>query len=373
MMGSGSEAAEAAVDALGPRAKVGVLTVKLFRPFSVPDFVAALPPTVRAIAVLDRTKEPGAIGEPLYQDVVTAIAEALADGTAPFTARSRASSAGAMGSGSKEFTPAMAKAVFDELDQPAPRSAISRSASSTTSPGCRWRSMKRSRSSQQNSVRAVFFGLGADGTVGANKNTIKIIGEETGNFAQAYFVYDSKKSGAVTISHLRFGPEPIRAPYLISRASFVGCHQFNFLGRYDVLEPAEAGRRVSAERAVRRRHRVGRAAVRRAGSRSSTRQLRFYVIDAYAVAKAAGMGTRINTIMQTCFFAISGVLPRDEAIARIKHTIEKTYAKRGAEVVQRNYEAVDATLAHLQQVAVPAMPTASYRVPPLPRLMLPTS
>jgi pyruvate-ferredoxin/flavodoxin oxidoreductase len=359
MMGSGSEAAEAAADGLGADAKVGVLTVKLFRPFSVADFVAALPASVRAIAVLDRTKEPGAIGEPLYQDVMTAIGEAMADGTAPFTRVPRVIG-GRYGLGSKEFTPAMAKAVFDELDRSAPKRGFTvgivddvTRLSLAVDEGFELEPAE--------TVRAVFFGLGADGTVGANKNTIKIIGEETDNFAQAYFVYDSKKSGAVTISHLRFGPRPIRAPYLISRASFVGCHQFNLLGRYDVLEPAEEGG-VFLLNAPFDAETVWDALPLDVQRQIISKKLRFYVIDAYAVAKAAGMGTRINTIMQTCFFAISGVLPREEAIARIKHTIDKTYAKRGADVVQRNYEAVDATLAHLQQVAVPASSAASYSI-----------
>ncbi|HET9467666.1 MAG TPA: pyruvate:ferredoxin (flavodoxin) oxidoreductase, partial [Vicinamibacterales bacterium] len=358
MMGSGSEAAEAAADALGPKANVGVLTVRLFRPFSVHDFVSALPSTVRAIAVLDRTKEPGAIGEPLYQDVITAVAEALSDGTAPFSSFPRIIG-GRYGLGSKEFTPAMARAVFDELDRPAPKRDFTVGIVDDVT-GLSLGVDEAFELEPPNTVRAVFFGLGADGTVGANKNTIKIIGEETGNFAQAYFVYDSKKSGAVTISHLRFGPDPIRAPYLISRASFIGCHQFSFLGRYDVLEPAEEGA-VFLLNAPYEADTVWDALPFDVQVDIIRKKLRFYVIDAYAVAKAAGMGNRINTIMQTCFFAISGVLPRDEAIARIKHTIEKTYAKRGADVVQRNYEAVDATLAHLQQVAVPAMPTASYR------------
>src|SRR5688572_9563884 len=238
VMGSGSEAVEGVVDALGPGAKVGVVTVKLFRPFSVHDFVAAFPPTVRAIAVLDRTKEPGAIGEPLYQDVVTAISEAVADGVAPFTTAPRIIG-GRYGLGSKEFTPAMARAVFDELDRRAPKRDFTVGIVDDVT-GLSLSADEGFQLEPANSVRAVFFGLGADGTVGANKNTIKIIGEETDNFAQAYFVYDAKMSGAVTISHLRFGPDPIRAPYLITRASFVGCHQFNFLGRYYVLETAEA-------------------------------------------------------------------------------------------------------------------------------------
>ena len=269
MMGSGSEAAEAAADALGAGAKVGVLTVKLFRPFSVHDFVATLPATARAIAVLDRTKEPGAIGEPLYQDVVTAIAEAVADGTAPFTNFPRVIG-GRYGLGSKEFTPAMARAVFDELDRPAPKRDFTVGIVDDVT-GLSLAVDDAVQVEPSNTVRAVFFGLGADGTVGANKNTIKIIGEETDNFAQAYFVYDSKKSGAVTISHLRFGPDPIRAPYLISRASFVGCHQFNFLGRYDVLEPAEEGAVFLLNAPFERRHGLGSAAARRSARKSLPR------------------------------------------------------------------------------------------------------
>jgi pyruvate-ferredoxin/flavodoxin oxidoreductase len=367
IMGSGSEAAEAVVDTFGAGAKVGVVTVKLFRPFSVRDFVLALPSTVRAIAVMDRTKEPGAIGEPLYQDVVTAIAEAVADGNAPFAAAPRIIG-GRYGLGSKEFTPAMARAVFDELDRPAPKRDFTVGIVDDVT-GLSLAVDESFQIESRNGVRAVFFGLGADGTVGANKNTIKIIGEETDNFAQAYFVYDSKKSGAVTISHLRFGPEPIHAPYLISRASFVGCHQFNLLGRYDVLEAAEPGG-VFLLNAPYEADTVWEALPVDVQAQIVEKRLRFYVIDAYAVAKAAGMGTRINTIMQTCFFAISGVLPREDAIARIKDTIEKTYARRGADVVQRNYDAVDTALAHLQQVSVP-MSAAPFRVPPLPAAGMP--
>jgi pyruvate-ferredoxin/flavodoxin oxidoreductase len=364
IMGSGSETAEAVVDALGPEAKVGVVTVKLYRPFSVPDFVRALPPTVRAIAVLDRTKEPGAIGEPLYQDVVTAVAEAVADGIAPFAQAPRIIG-GRYGLGSKEFSPAMARAVFDELDRRAPKREFTVGIVDDVT-GLSLPVDEAFQIEPPESVRAVFFGLGADGTVGANKNTIKIIGEETENFAQAYFVYDSKKSGAVTISHLRFGPQPIHAPYLIARASFVGCHQFNFLGRYDVLDLAEQGG-VFLLNAPDSADSVWDALPFEIQHQILEKELRLYVIDAYAVAKATGMGTRINTIMQTCFFAISGVMPREDAIERIKHSIEKTYSKRGAAVVQRNCEAVDATLAQLHEVIVPASATAPFPFqPPIP-------
>jgi pyruvate-ferredoxin/flavodoxin oxidoreductase len=362
IMGSGAETVEAVVDALGPAAKIGVLTVKLFRPFSTADFAAALPPTVQAIAVLDRTKEPGAIGEPLYQDVVTALTEAVSDGATLFSRMPRIIG-GRYGLGSKEFTPAMAKAVFDELAKPSPKRHFTVGIVDDVT-GTSLSIDEGFEIEPAGSIRAVFYGLGADGTVGANKNSIKIIGEDTSNGAQAYFVYDSKKSGAMTISHLRFGPGPIRAPYLISRASFIGCHQYSFLERYDVLAQAEPGG-VFLLNAPYPADEVWDELPYEIQDQIVEKKLRFYVIDAYAVASATGMGNRINTIMQACFFAISGVLPREDAIARIKHTIEKTYAKRGAAVVQKNFEAVDATLAHLHEVAVPGSPTASRRLPSL--------
>ncbi len=367
VMGSGAATVRATVARLGTAAKVGVVTVKLFRPFSVADFVAALPLTVRAVAVLDRTKEPGTIGEPLYQDVVTALAEGFA--IRADTAAANGSRTlplvigGRYGLGSKEFTPAMAKAVFDELNQPAPKRHFTVGIVDDVT-GLSLQVDDAFDAEPPESVRAVFFGLGADGTVGANKNSIKIIGEETDNFAQGYFVYDSKKSGAITISHLRFGPAPIDAPYLVRRASFVACHQYSFLDRYDVLEYAETGA-VFLLNSPHPPEAVWDELPFEVQDTIVAKRLRFYVIDAYSVAQAAGMGTRINTIMQTCFFAISGVLPRDEAIRQIKHSIEKTYRKRGAAVIQRNFEAVDATLAHLAEVAVPAAPTASRHMPPI--------
>ena len=355
IMGSGADTVRATIDALGPGSKTGVVVVKLYRPFSVPHFIAALPSTVRKIAVLDRTKEPGAIGEPLYQDVVTALTESIF--TFPFVIGGR------YGLGSKEFTPAMVKAVFEELDRPSPKRHFTVGIVDDVT-GLSLKVDETFQVEPDGSVRAVFYGLGADGTVGANKNSIKIIGEETDLWAQGYFVYDSKKSGASTISHLRFGPTPINAPYLIANASFIGCHQYSFLERYDVLESAEPGG-VFLLNAPQGPDEVWDELPFEIQDQIVEKRLRVYVIDAYAVAKAAGMGTRINTIMQTCFFAISGILPRDEAIAHIKHAIDKTYAKRGAAVVQRNFEAVDATLAHLHQVAVPASPTASRRIPAL--------
>jgi pyruvate-ferredoxin/flavodoxin oxidoreductase len=369
VMGSASETVRATVDALGPSARVGVVTVKLYRPFSTIDFLAALPPTVRKIAVLDRTKEPGAIGEPLYQDVATALAElrfrpdTLFDGRPIHAEADVTLVGGRYGLGSKEFTPAMAKAVFDNLDAPAPKRHFTVGIVDDVT-GLSLKVDDRFEVEPAGSVRAVFFGLGADGTVGANKNSVKIIGEETDSWAQGYFVYDSKKSGAVTVSHLRFGPEPISAPYLIGRASFVACHQYNFVDRYDVLRYAEPGG-VFLLNAPYGPDDVWDELPLEIQETILEKRLRFYVIDAYAVAKAAGMGTRINTIMQTCFFAISGVLPRDEAIAHIKHAIEKTYSKRGEAVVRRNFEAVDSTLAHLYEVSVPGSATSARRIPPI--------
>jgi pyruvate-ferredoxin/flavodoxin oxidoreductase len=380
IMGSSVETVRATVDALGAAAKVGVVAVKLFRPFSVADFAAALPSTVRAIAVLDRTKEPGAIGEPLYQDVVTALAEVRANravqvepavAMAADTTGGKARPAhraepvvigGRYGLGSKEFSPAMAKAVFDELGRSAPKPHFTVGIVDDVT----GLSLKVDETFQVEppGVRAVFFGLGADGTVGANKNSIKIIGEETANHAQGYFVHDSKKSGAVTISHLRFGPQPIAAPYVVGRASFVACHQFSFMERYDVLRFAEQGAAVLLN-APYGPESVWGALPFEVQEQIVEKRLRLFVIDAYGVSRAAGLGTRINTIMQTCFFAISGVLAREDAIAHIKHAIEATYKKRGDAVVHRNFAAVDATLAHLHEVVVPASPTAVRHLPAL--------
>ena len=363
VMGSAYETVAATVDALGPEAKIGVLGVHLYRPFSAAHFLAALPTTVRQIAVLDRTKEPGAIGEPLFQDVMTALAEVRfgPQDDAPQVLPELVIG-GRYGLGSKEFTPAMAKAVFDELTKMRPRPRFTVGIVDDVT----HLSLPVDESfdiEPHNAVRAVFFGLGADGTVGANKNSIKIIGEETDEFAQGYFVYDSKKSGAITISHLRFGPDPVRAPYLISHASFVGCHQWSFLDRYDVLSYTEPGGTLLLN-APYGPDDVWDELPWEVQDQIVQKHLRVYVIDAYGVAKANGMGTRINTVMQTCFFAISGVLPREEAISHIKHAIKKTYSKRGDAVVQKNYDAVDATLDHLYQVTVPAEASAKRHVPP---------
>jgi pyruvate-ferredoxin/flavodoxin oxidoreductase len=352
LMGSAAGAAEEAVATLTRRGeKVGLVKVRLYRPFSVEHFVAALPASVRALAVLDRTKEPGGIGEPLYLDVVAALQEAVSAGKAPFAALPRVIG-GRYGLSSKEFTPAMAKSALDELSAARPRNHFTvgiRDDVTHTS-----LDLDAAFSTEDpDTVRAVFYGLGADGTVGANKNTIKIIGEATDFHAQGYFVYDSKKSGSMTVSHLRFGPRPIRSTYLIRRANFVACHQLPFLERLDVLEAAEPGA-VFLLNSPYGADEVWKELPLPVRQQIITKKLRFFVIDGYRVARQAGMGERINTIMQACFFAISGVLPRDQAIAAIKKAIAKTYGKRGEAVVQKNFAAVDAALDHLHEVAVPA-------------------
>jgi pyruvate-ferredoxin/flavodoxin oxidoreductase len=354
LMGSAAGAAEETAERLMTRGeKVGVLKVRLFRPFAVEAFLETLPRTVRSIAVLDRTKEPGSIGEPLYLDVVTALAEA---------GRAVRVIGGRYGLSSKEFTPSMAKAVFDELAKSPSHNHFTvgiQDDVTHTSLAC-----DRNFSTEDpRTVRALFYGLGSDGTVGANKNSIKIIGQDTPNYAQGYFVYDSKKAGSVTVSHLRFGPAPIRSSYLIEGANFIGCHQFSFLERMDVLSRAELGATFLLNAPF------GPADVwnhlpRKAQQQIIEKRLRLFVIDAYSLAREAGMGRRINTIMQTCFFAISGILPREEAVAAIKKTIEHTYGKRGEAVLKKNFDAVDGALAYLHEVQVPDKVTAVFDVLP---------
>jgi pyruvate-ferredoxin/flavodoxin oxidoreductase len=358
LMGSGAEAAQETVEHLTSQGeKVGVLKVRLYRPFSLEHFLKSLPATVKTLATLDRTKEPGAVGEPLYTDVTTAVSEGLASGLAPFKTFPRIIG-GRYGLSSKEFTPAMVKAVFDEMLKDKPRNHFTvgieddvTHTSLSYDPAFSTEDPK--------TVRAMFYGLGADGTVGANKNSIKIIGEDTDNYAQGYFVYDSKKSGAVTISHLRFGPKPIHSTYLISKANFVACHQFSFLERLDVLKSAQPGATFLLNSPFGPEE-VWDHLPRTTQEEIIKKQLRFFVIDAVKVAQAAGMGGRINTVMQTCFFAISGVLPRDEAIAAIKHAIEKTYGKRGEAVVQKNFAAVDQALSKLHEVKVPDRVSSTF-------------
>jgi pyruvate-ferredoxin/flavodoxin oxidoreductase len=358
LMGSATLAAEECVEVLRARGeKVGFINVHLYRPFSAEAFAAALPSTVRSIAVLDRTKEPGSPGEPLYLDVVTALNEQRAGRSfSPLVVGGR------YGLASKEFTPAMMAAVFRELDQPAPRNHFVVGINDDVTH--RSLAVDASFSTEDpETVRAVFFGLGADGTVGANKNSIKIIGEDTGLFAQGYFVYDSKKSGAMTVSHLRFGSKPIRSSYLIARASFVACHQFSFLERIDVLEVADQGATFllnSPFPATEVWDHLPRAAQRQILNKG----LRFFVIDAVRVAKENGMAGRINTVMQTCFFALSGVLPEDQAIAAIKRAIEKSYKKRGPAVIEKNFRAVDSSLANLHEVDPHASVTSTFDLRP---------
>jgi pyruvate-ferredoxin/flavodoxin oxidoreductase len=350
LMGSGCEAAHETADYLVKRGeKVGVLKVRVYRPFDSKRFVEALPATVKSIAVLDRTKEPGASGEPLYQDVIAALYEGVANGWGKLKSLPRVIG-GRYGLSSKEFTPAMVKAVFDNLSQPAPKNhftvgivddvshtSLTWDADFSTEP--------------DNVIRAMFYGLGADGTVGANKNSIKIIGEETPNFAQGYFVYDSKKSGSMTVSHLRFGPQPIRSTYLITRANFVACHLPGFLERYDMVKNLVPGGTFLVNTPFSKDD-IWKQLPTPVQQTLLEKKIRFYVIDATKVARESGMGGRINTIMQVCFFALSGVLPKDEAIAAIKDSIRKTYGKKGEEIVQMNLKAVDNTLAHLFEVSL---------------------
>ncbi len=352
LMGSGAGAAREAVDALVTEGqRVGMVTVRLYRPFPSAQFVSALPPSVRSVAVLDRTKEPGAVGEPLYLDVRAALDEAMDDDEPVFSDAPRVIG-GRYGLSSKEFTPAMVKAVLDELtaDRPKPHFTVG-IFDDVTSLSLPWdRDFRPPRPADE--VQAVFFGLGSDGTVGANKNSVKIIVEATDAFVQGYFVYDSKKSGAMTVSHLRFGPEPITSTYLVSDADFVACHHFGLLNRVEVLDlakdgatfllnspygPAEVWERLpgDVQRQLQEKH------------------IQFWVIDGDRIAADAQLGNRINTVMQTCFFALSSVLPADEAVAEIKASVDKAYGKRGRTIVERNFAAIDAALAHLAQVQIP--------------------
>ncbi|MFH0939926.1 MAG: pyruvate:ferredoxin (flavodoxin) oxidoreductase [Planctomycetota bacterium] len=363
MMGSGCEVAHETVEwMLNKGEKVGLLKVRLFRPFSLKDFLAVLPATVKTIAVLDRTKEPGALGEPLYLDVCSALYEARDAGLSRFAKEPRIIG-GRYGLSSKEFTPAQVKAVYDELAKPNPKQRFTVGIVDDVTRLSL--SVDQKLDIEPDSVkRAVFFGLGADGTVGANKNSIKIIGEETNNFAQGYFVYDSKKSGAITISHLRFGPKQIRSSYLIRSANFVACHQWGFLEKYDVLDYAAPGATFLIN-APYNQNEIWDKLPREVQESILEKKLKCYVIDAIKVAKDTGMGGRINTIMQTCFFAISGVLPREEAIEQIKKAIKKTYGRKGDEVVQQNFKAVDDTLANLHEVKTPIKATSLTRRSPM--------
>ena len=363
IMGSGAETVHETVDYLNAQGeKVGLVKVRLYRPFVRSAFLAALPQSSRSIAVLDRTKEPGAPGDPLYLDVVAALAQARAEGESNFETEPNVI-AGRYGLSSKEFTPAMVKAVFDELKNPKPKRQFTIGIiDDVTHTSLAWDPTFRTEG--EDVSRSLFYGLGADGTVGANKNSIKIIGHETERFVQGYFVYDSKKSGAITVSHLRSSPQPIRSAYLVDRANFVACHQFEFVDKIDVLEYAAPGS-VFLLNASGEATSAWDRLPREMQQQMIEKRIRFFVIDAYALAKRVGMGGRINTIMQTCFFGISGILPRDEAIAHIKKSIEKTYGKRGPEVVRRNCEVVDLALAELHEVQIPSAVSATHSRPPL--------
>ena len=361
IMGSGAETARETATVLQARdEKVGVLQVRLYRPFSAGHFLAAFPDTVRAVAVLDRTKEPGAVGEPLYLDVVTVLAQAVARGD---LAAMPAIIGGRYGLSSKEFTPAMVRAVFDELSQPKPRDGFTVGINDDLM-GTSLTVDDSFRIERDDEVSAVFYALGSDGTVGANKNTAKILAQDDERFAQGYFVYDSHKSGAQTVSHLRFGPRPIRAPYLIESAQFIACHQSQFLRRIDVLRLAAPGAifLLNSPYGADTVWPMLPSAVQR---RIVENRLRFYVIDASRVARDFGLGTHVNTVLQTCFFALSGVLPPEEAIARIKRAIETTYARKGSAVVRQNFDAVDGTLAALGEVDVPDVVSGGIEHPPL--------
>jgi len=363
IMGSGAETAHETVnDLVAKGKKVGLLKVRLFRPFDVKSFIAALPATVKAIATLDRTKEPGSIGEPLYLDVRTAIGEAMSAKLMQ-TRRYPLILGGRYGLGSKEFTPAMVKAVFDNLSR---RGINHFTVGINDDVG--HTSLKvvdsRYQIAHPGRIECKFYGLGSDGTVGANKNSIKIIGDETENYAQGYFVYDSKKAGAVTISHLRFGPTPIQSPYLCTHADFTACHQFSFLEKYDLLSDAKEGS-VFLLNSPYSAAEVWQHMPDEIEKQIIKKKIKFYVIDAIKLAKELNLGSRINTIMQACFFKIAGVLPPDKAIEAMKNAIRKTYGRKGEEIVQMNFKAVDSAVAALQEVVVPDKPARKLKMPPV--------
>ena len=361
MMGSGAETAQETVEYLNNKGeKYGLLKVRLYRPFSAEHFLKALPKSVKKIAVLDRTKEPGANGDPLYLDIIAVLAEAFNNGEISALPKVIG---GRYGLSSKEFTPAMVKAVYEELKKAKPLPRFVVGIKDDVSNNSLEYDPHFSTESEK-TIRAMFYGLGADGTVGANKNSIKIIGEDTPNYAQGFFVYDSKKSGSTTTSHLRFGPKPIHSTYLITKANFIACHQWVFLETYNILKYAAEGSTFLLN-SIFNKDQVWDKLPRIVQEEIIKKKLKFYIIDAYEVAAKTGMGARINTVMQTCFFAISGVLPREEAIQAIKNSIKKTYGKKGDAVVKQNYEAVDQTLANLFEVKVPEKATGTIELPPV--------
>ena len=362
IMGSGADTCHETIEAMVARGeKVGVIKVRLYRPFATQAFAETLPGTVKKIAVLDRTKEPGSVGEPLYGDVRTAVGEALHEKWGDLNEYPMILG-GRYGLGSKEFTPAMVKAVFDNLDSDSPKNHFSVGINDDVT-GLSLSYDPSWQLTHEGRVECMFYGLGSDGTVGANKNSIKIIGTDTDNFAQGYFVYDSKKAGAMTVSHLRFGPTRIRSPYLCTRADFVACHNFSFLEKYDMLANAKDGA-VFLLASPYSNDEVWDHMPDEVEQQIADKKIKFYVIDANTLAKDLGLGARINTIMQTCFFQISGVLPAEKAITSLKKAIKKTYGRKGDDIVQMNYTAVDGTVATLQQVDVPSAPAGKLHMPP---------
>lgn len=355
IMGSGEGAVRETVDTLlNSDEKVGVLIVRLFRPFSVKDFIGMIPKTVKKLVVLDRTKEPGSVGEPLYQDVVTAFAESSVEMPQILGGR--------YGLSSKEFNPAMVKGIFDEMLKPQPKNHFTIGINDdVTFKSLLYNPVFKTKKSTFN---CLFYGLGSDGTVGANKNSIKIIGETTDNYVQGYFVYDSKKAGSQTVSHLRFGPNPIYSSYLINTADFIACHQFNFVEKYDILKKIKKGGTFLLNSPFTNEE-VWDNLPQKMQEEIVENELEFYVVDATRVAHEAKLGKRTNTVLQTCFFAISGVLPKDEAIQKIKDAIVKSYSHKGEKIVQMNFNAVDKSLEFLQKVDYPKQITSSKRLKPM--------
>src|SRR5665811_100215 len=358
IMGSGVGAVHETVEELNRRGdRVGVLTVKLYRPFPAAELVAALPLAARRVAVLDRTKEPGAFGEPLFLDVVATLAEATTSGLRDPAALPRVTG-GRYGLSSKEFTPAMVKGVFDELGSEAPRPRFTVGIVDDVTHLSVRPDSEFTLPTTEGDVRAVFYGLGSDGTVGANKNTVKIVSEHSDLHAQGYFVYDSKKAGAMTVSHLRFSRQPIRSTYLIDQADLVACHQFGFLFTQDVLAVAKPGATVLLN-APYPPDEVWDALPERVQRAIIEKNLTVHVIDAHRVARDLGLRGRINTVMQPCFFALSGILPQEEAMDAVRSAVEKSYGRRGRQVVERNLAAVDASLAELHELTVPETVTST--------------
>ncbi|NLJ09495.1 MAG: pyruvate:ferredoxin (flavodoxin) oxidoreductase [Treponema sp.] len=365
IMGSGAEPVEETVDFLNKKGqKVGVLKVHLYRPFDASLFVAALPSTVKAIAVLDHTKEPGSLGEPMYEDVRTAVGEAMSGGKSQFKDYPKIVG-GRYGLGSAEFTPGMVKAIFDNLSQANPKNHFTVGIYDDVA----FTSLEWDENfdlEDEGVHEALFYGLGSDGTVGANKNSIKIIGEATDNYAQGYFVYDSKKAGTVTVSHLRFGKKPIRKPYLVTKANFIACHKFSFIEKVDMLSRAKKGGTFLLASPY-PADQVWNHLPVEVQKQIIDKELKFYVIDAVSLAEKAGMGGRINVIMQTAFFKISGVLPEEEAVELIKKSIKKTYGKKGEEIVKKNIDTIDMALAGIQQVNYPKTVSGTLKmIPPVP-------